>query len=177
MSYQKKLSLEDIAREVPLLSEEMERVLPTYAASLRRVSEMPVEFERRCRAAWIEVLLERTRQSYQDMLVRCMMVGLVGAMLASATAIVTGQPMMAPGKPSTSTTLLSIAIWPSGEIKPVLTADPPGQVGVIVVTFEEFERTAVKLKNDVQSGELMPSVEDEIPGLIYKNLGKGHRES
>ena len=50
-------------------------------------------------------------------------------------------------------------------------------MGVIVVTFEEFEQTAVKLKNDVQSGELMPSVEDEILGLIYKNLGKGHRES
>ena len=171
MSYLKELSLEDIGREVSLLSEEMERVLPTYAASLRRVSEMPVEFERRCRAAWIEVLLEKTRQTYQDMLARCVMVGFVGTMLTSAMAMVTGQPMMAPGKPSTST-LLSIAIWPSGEIKPVLTADPPGQVGVIVVTFEEFEQTAVKLKNDVQSGELMPSVEDEILGLIYKNLGK-----
>jgi len=176
MSYLKELSLEDIAREVPLLSENMERVLPTYVASLRRVSEMPVEFERRYRVAWIEVLFEKTRQSYQDMLARCMMVGFVGGMLTSAMAMVTGQPMMAPGKPSTST-LLSIAIWSSGEIKPVLTDDPPEQVGVIVVTFEEFERTAVKLKNDVLSGELMPSVEDEIPRLIYKNLGKGHRES
>ncbi|MCL0064252.1 hypothetical protein M1N83_03605 [Dehalococcoidia bacterium] len=147
------LSYTDLSSQVRGLAEERQRLIEAIGdlkASEKRCNELKVKMG--------------------------VMVGFVGTMLTSAMAMVTGQPMMAPGKPSTST-LLSIAIWPSGEIKPVLTADPPGQVGVIVVTFEEFEQTAVKLKNDVQSGELMPSVEDEIPGLIYKNLGKGHRES
>lgn len=83
----------------------------------------------------------------------------------------TGQPVVPPGKPSASS-LLSIAIWQSGEIKSVLTADAPRQAGVIVVTFEEFEQTALKLKDDVLSGEPVPEDEAEVRRLIYNSLAK-----
>jgi len=39
MSYRKELSLEDIAREVSLVSENMERVLPTYCLAKKGVRD------------------------------------------------------------------------------------------------------------------------------------------
>ena len=99
----------------------------------------------------------------------------VDGMLTSAVAMVTRQPVMPQEKPSASS-LVSIAIWPSGDIKPILTADPPRGGQVVVVTFEEFERSAVRLKNDVLSGKLVLKGEDEIPRLIYDNLVKGKSE-
>ncbi len=51
-----------------------------------------------------------------------------------------------------------MVIWPSSEIKLVLTADAPRQAGVIVVTFQEFELTALKLRDDVLSGKMMPKM-------------------
>jgi len=43
--------------------------------------------------------------------------------------------------------------------------------------FEEFEQTALKLKNDVLSGELVPEREDEIPRLIYDSFARGKSET
>ena len=51
-----------------------------------------------------------------------------------------------------------MVIWPSSEIKLVLTSDASRQAGVIVVTFQEFELTALKLRDDVLSGEMMPKM-------------------
>ncbi|MCL0070157.1 hypothetical protein M1N85_05620 [Dehalococcoidia bacterium] len=96
------LSYTDLSSQVRELAEERQRLIEAIGdlkASEKRCNELKVKMG--------------------------VMVGFVGTMLTSAMAMVTGQPMMAPGKPSTST-LLSIAIWPSGKIKPVLTADPPG---------------------------------------------------
>lgn len=174
MSYRKELSLEDIARELTLLSQNVESVLASYVVSLRRVSEMPVQFERRCCASWIEVLLEKTRQSYEEMLTRCRMVGFVGDMLTGAMATILRQPMAMSGLEATS--LLCLGIWPSGEIKPVLRDDSLKQSGIVTVRFEEFEQLATRLKNDVLNGKLRPEGEGEIPRLIYDKLAKAKPE-
>jgi hypothetical protein len=172
MWYRKELSLEGIAREVTLLSEKNKGVLSIYVTSLKRISEMPAEFERRCRASWIEVLLEKTRQSYQDILARCKMVGFVGDMLTSTVAMMMRQPVVMSGRDSASS-LLCLGIWPSSEVKPVLRDDSLKQSGIVMVTFEEFEQVAVRLKNDVLNGKLRPEREDEIPQLIYGDFAKG----
>jgi len=131
---------------------------------------MTVEFERRCRASWIEMLLEKTRQSYQDMLVRCKMVGFVGDMLIGTMATMLRQPIAMSGREAVS--LLCLGIWPSGEIKPVLRDDSLKQSGIVIVSFEEFEKVGTRLKNDVLNGKLRPEREDEIPRLIYDELTK-----
>lgn len=46
-----------------------------------------------------------------------------------------------------------------------------------MVTFEEFERSAVRLKNDALSGELVPDGNGEIPRQIYDNLAKDKARS
>lgn len=46
-----------------------------------------------------------------------------------------------------------------------------------MVAFREFERSAVRLKNDVLSAELVPDGDGEIPGLIYDNWAKGKTQS
>lgn len=165
MWYRKELSLEVIGREVTVLSEKNKGVLPIYVASLKRVSEMPFEFERCCRASWIEVLLEKTRQSYQDVFARCKMVGFVSDMLIGTMATMLRQPVAMSGGEAVS--LLCIGIWPSGEIKPVLRDDSLERSGVVMVTFEQFEEVALKLKHDVLNGKLTPERDDEIPKLIH----------
>jgi hypothetical protein len=68
-----------------------------------------------------------------------------------------------------SASVLSIAVWPLGEIRTVLTNDVPRQQGVVVVTFEEFEGTVLKLREQVLGGKLMPTseYEKELGKLIY----------
>ena len=57
-------------------------------------------------------------------------------------------------------------------IKPVLRDDSLKQSGIVIITFEEFEQVAARLKNEVLDGKLRPEREDEIPRIIYNNLAK-----
>ena len=41
-----------------------------------------------------------------------------------------------------------------------------------MVTFEEFERNILKLRDDALSGKLVPKDEDKIPRLIYGDLAE-----
>lgn len=168
----RELSLEDISQGLPKVREKLERVFPNYVASLRRVSEMPMEFERRCRASWIEEFLERTRESYQEFVGRCMVGGFVGGMMANIVATFTRQPMIVTELPTPSS-LVNLAIWPSGEVRPVLKDTPPAQTGVITVSFEKFERGALQLKNGVLSGGLVLQEEEQIPRIVYNIFARG----
>ena len=168
----KELSLEEISQELPKVREKLERVFPNYVASLRRVSERPMEFERRCRASWIEEFLERTRQSYQEFVGRCMMGGFFGGMMANLVATITRQPMM-PTERLAPSSLVNLAIWPSGEVRPVLKDTPPAQTGVITVSFERFERVALQLKNGVLSEGLVLQEEGQIPKIMYNFFARG----
>jgi hypothetical protein len=51
-----------------------------------------------------------------------------------------------------------MVIWSPSEIKLVLILDVSRQAGVIVVTFQEFELVALKLRDDVLSGKMVPKM-------------------
>ncbi|MFC1909961.1 hypothetical protein ACFLXC_01550 [Chloroflexota bacterium] len=169
------LSLEDMGQELPQLRENLERVFPGYVASLKRVSRMPVEFGRRWRASWVAEHLYKVTQNCQQFVNQGAIAGLFGGMavnialnLASA---VTKQPREAiPPVPALD---FAIAIWPSGDARPTLRSMSPRQAGVVTVSFEDFERAALKLRNDVLSGELVPLDKAEVPRLIYQDLAEG----
>jgi hypothetical protein len=57
---------------------------------------MPTDFDQRYRALWIEALLDKTKQGYQQPLAKCTMIGFMGSMLASAFATVIDQPVIPP---------------------------------------------------------------------------------
>jgi len=69
--------------------------------------------------------------------------------------------------------LVNLAIWPSGEVRPVLKDAPPAQTGVITVSFERFERVALQLKNGVLSGGLVLQEEEQIPKIVYNIFARG----
>jgi len=166
----RELSLEDIGQELPKLREKLEKVFPAYITSLERVSEMPVEFGRRWRASWVEEHLEKVRQGYQQLVNRGMVAALFGGMVSNLMSTITRQP--APTPSLVNSLSFAISVLPSGEVKPTLESMPLQQEGVTTVSFEEFERVALKLKGGVLSGELVPADEAEIPRLIYSSLAK-----
>jgi len=167
MFSRKELSLEDIAGEIPELREKMETLLPTYVASLERSCQVPLEFERRYRASWIDELFQKTRKRYEKVLIGCGMINLMGTALSNAVAMAMRQPAVGLNQASAPIPLY-IVIWPSGEINPVLKDDLPRQVEVAAVNFQEFEQICLGLKDDVLKGKLVPEAESDIPRLIYK---------
>ena len=166
----RELSLGDIGQELPKLREKLEKAFPAYITSLERVSEMPVEFGRRWRASWVAEHLEKVRQSYQRYYNQGMVGSLFGGMVVNIVSTVTRQPVPAPS-PANSLSF-AIAVLPSGEAKPTLIGMSPQPAGVITISYEEFERAALKLKDSVLSGELVPEDEAEIRRLIYSSLAK-----
>ena len=165
----RELSLEAMGHELSRLQEKLERLLPGYAASLKRVSGMPVEFERRWRASWVEGHLDKVRQSYQQLVNQGMVAGLFGGMVANIMSTVMRQP--AAQSPAASWQF-AVSILPSGKAKPTLIGMSPQPAGAITISYEEFERAALKLKDSVLSGELVPEDEAEVPRLIYNSLAK-----
>ena len=95
---------------------------------------------------------------------------LFGNMVVNIVSTVTRQPVPTPS-PANSPSF-AIAVLPSGEAKPTLTGMSPRQAGAIMVSFEEFERAAVKLKDNVLSGELVTEDEADVRRLIYNRLAK-----
>jgi hypothetical protein len=60
---------------------------------------------------------------------------------------------------------------------PALFDDPNRQPDVILITFEEFEAIAQRLKGEILKGTLVPKSKDEIPKLIYHDLAGGRSQS
>jgi len=169
----RELNPEDIGQQLPRLRKKLEKVFPAYVTSLERVSWMPVEFGRRWRASWVEEHLEKVRQSYQQLVNRGMVVGFFGGMVADIMGTVLRQP---PTEGPATARDFAIAVSPWGEARPVLKSMSSQQSGVVAVRFEEFERAALKLRDDVLGGELEPEDEVEVRRLIYEKLVKGEPE-
>ena len=72
---------------------------------------------------------------------------------------------------------IGISISPLGKIEPALFDGPNRQPGVILITLEEFEKIAQRLKGEVLKGTIVPTSEDEIPKLIYRDLVGGESQS
>jgi len=71
------------------------------------------------------------------------------------------QPVALPPSPR-----IGISISPLGKIEPALLDDPYKPPNVILLTFEEFEAIAQRLKVELLKGTIVPTSEDEIPRLI-----------
>ncbi len=61
---------------------------------------------------------------------------------------------------------IGISISALGKIEPALFDDPNRQPDAILITFEEFETVAQRLKGEILKGTIVPKSEGEIPGLI-----------
>ena len=166
MSSQREWNLNSFLGEVRELKERMEKVFPSYLASLDKTSQLPDEFEHRWWASQVEALLARVRTDYQnwqaqaqkaDFLGKFMTLGIDVALKAGGM-----QPVALPPSPC-----LGISISPVGKIEPALLNNQYRQPGVIIITFEKFEVIAQRLKGEILKGKVAPKSEDEIPGLVY----------
>jgi len=70
------------------------------------------------------------------------------------------------GQTSPPSPRIGISISPLGKIEPALLDDPYKPPNVILLTFEEFEAIAQRLKVELLKGTIVPADEGEIPRLI-----------
>lgn len=166
MSNRRESSLDNLLSEVHELRERMEDLFPPYISSLRRLSQVPMEFDRRSWASCIDSLILKVKGDYEKYQVARNKVDLVSKFMTAAADIALiaarKEPVPFPTAPE-----ISISISPEGKIEPVVDDGTAPPVGVILLTFEEFQEVALKLRQMVMEGAVVPKGEDEIPRLIY----------
>jgi hypothetical protein len=144
----------------------MEQVLPSYLAGLERLSQLPEEFSHRFWASCLEALLAKVKSDYQKWQAQAQKADLLGKFMTLGVDVILKAGGMEPIAPPPSTRI-GISISPSGKIEPALFDDPNRQPKVILITFEEFEAIAQRLKGEILKGAIVPTSEDEIPKLVY----------
>jgi len=153
-------------RKALKLKERIERIFPSYLASLEKTSQLPGEFERRWWASRVEALLEKVKTGYQKYQARAKEADFVGKfMTLGIDAVLKAggmQPVTLP-----ASLQVGISISPSGKIEPAIFDDPNRQPDTILVNFEEFEAIALRLKDELLKGTIMSTREDEMPKLVY----------
>lgn len=173
MSNQRERSLDNLLGEIRELKEKIEKLYPSYAASLRGLSQLPEEFERRFWASQVEALLQTVKADYRDFEAKAQKIDLLGKFMIGGMNIALMAGRMQP-MPPLPPTRLGISISPSGKIEPALLDDAGRQPGAVLIGFEEFERLALRLKGRILKGIVVPINEDEIPKLIH-NLALEHQ--
>jgi len=166
MSNQREWSLSNFLGEVRELKERMEKVFPSYLASLEKTSQLPGEFTRIWWSSRVEVLLEKVRANYQQYHARAKEADLLGKFMTLGVDMVLKAGGMEPVPPPTSLQV-GVSISPLGKIEPTLFDDPNKQPDTIVTTFEGFEAIAQRLRGEILKGTIVPKSEDEIPKLVY----------
>ena len=166
MSNQREWSLNKFLGELRKLKERMEKVFPSYLASLEKVPQLPVEFEHRWWSSRVEALLEKVRADYQKYQTQAQKVDFLGKLMTLGidVALKAGgmQPVALPPSPR-----IGISMSPSGKIEPALIDDLNRQPDAVFITFEKFEAIAQRLKGEILKGKVAPKSEDEIPRLAY----------
>lgn len=166
MFSQRERSLDNLLGETRELKERIKQVLPSYTASLKELSSLPEEFERRFWASRVEALLQMVRADYQSFQAKAQTVDFLGKFMTLGMDIALkagGMEPIAPPPP----TQLGISVSPSGKIAPDWIDNPNREPGAIFVTYEEFVAIAQRLEDKLLKGTIVPSSEDEIPRLIY----------
>jgi len=165
MSGQREHRLDSLPGEIRQLKDRMGQVFPSYIALLKELSSLPEEFERRFWASRVEALLQMVKAAYKnfqakgqeaDLLSKFMTLGIDIALKAGGM-----QPVALPLSPR-----IGISISPLSKIEPALLDDPYKPPNVILLTFEEFEAIAQRLKVELLKGTIVPADEGEIPRLI-----------
>ena len=166
MSNQREWSLNNLLDEVCELKERMEKVFPSYLASLEKTSQLPGEFERRWWASRVEALLGKTKTDYQKYQARAKEADLLGKFMILGVGMVLKAGGMEPVK-LPAPFQAGISIYPAGKIEPALSDDPKRQPDAIFITFDQFEVIAQRLRDEILKGTIVPKSEDEISKLIY----------
>ena len=158
--------MDNLLREVHEVREKMEALFPPYISSLRRLSHVPMEFDRRCCASCIDSLILEVKGDYE----KCQVVRNKADLLSKFMTAAADIALIAARKepiPLPTTPEISISISSEGKIEPVVDDGTAPLVGFILLTFEEFQEVALKLRQMVMEGAVAPKGEDEIPKLIY----------
>lgn len=166
MFSQRERSLDNLLGETRELKERIKQVLPSYTASLKELSSLPEEFERRFWASRVEALLQMVKADYENFRAKAQKADLLGKFMTLGIDIALkagGMEPIAPPPP----TQLGISVSPSGKIAPDWIDNPNREPGAIFVTYEEFVAIAQRLEDKLLKGTIVPSSEDEIPRLIY----------
>jgi hypothetical protein len=166
MSSQREGSLDNFLGEIRKLKEEMTKVLPTYTSSLKELSSLPAEFERRFWASRVEALLQMVKADYEDFQAKAQKVDLLGKFMTLGIDIVLKAGGMQPVAPPPATQL-GVAILPSGEIKPTMLDDQVAQPNAVIVSIDRFEAIARILMDEIMKGKTLPESEEEVPKLVY----------
>jgi len=158
--------LDNLLSEVRELKGKLEEAFPPYVAALARVYQAPVEFDRRCWASYVDSLILKLKGDYEKYQVARNKADLLSKFMTAAADIALiaakKEPMPFPTAPE-----ISISIASEGKIEPVVDDGTAPPVGVILLTFEEFQEVALKLRQMVMEGTVAPKGEDEIPRLIH----------
>ena len=171
MCTQSENRLENLLIESQKLRENLENVFPSYVAALNRLSQVPLEFERRYLVSRVDLFLEKVRSDYEKYQAEVNKANFMGQFMGRAM-----DTMMRAGRLG-SISLPSpiegcLAIWPSGKIEPTYRGATSAQLEAVLVRFDDFEKLALKLKDEMLKGMITPKSEDEIPNLIG-NLARG----
>lgn len=158
--------MDNLLQEVSDLRERMEKLLPTYIASLDMLSQAPEEFTRRFWASCVEALLQKVRAEYQKYQAQAQKADFLGKFMTLGIEAVLKAGGMEPIPPAASLQV-GMSISPSGKIEPALIDDPYRQSDAILITFEQFEAIAQRLRGEILKGMIVPKSEDEISKLIY----------
>jgi len=176
MSNQREWSLDNFLNELRQLRKSLEQLGPSYMAALDRVTQMPVEFDRRWWSSRVDRLTEKVRVDYQKYQAQTERANLLGKFVTSLTDVVLKAGRMEP-VPLPNSLKSGISISPFGNIAPTLLNDPSRQSGVLYIKFEEFEAIAQRLKGEILKGAVVPKNEDEIPRLIFRLAAKSPEKS
>jgi len=158
--------LNNLLGEVHELKDRMEKVFPSYLASLEKTSRLPIEFDRRWWSSRVEALLVKVKTDYQKYQAQAQKADFLGKFMTLAADVALKAGGMEPIAPPASLQV-GISISPSGKIQPALIDDPYRRPDVILITFKEFEAIVHRLKSELLKGVIVPVSEDEIPKLIY----------
>jgi hypothetical protein len=172
MSSQRECSLDDLLDEIRELEERMKGILPSYIASLRELSQLPDELERRFWASCVEALVGKVKADYQRYQAQAQKAELWGKSVTLVADIILKAGGMEP-IPLPDSLRVGISMHPSGKIEPVLMGDMNKPPDTIIVTYEEFTAIGQRFQDRLLKGAIMPASEDEIPKLMYNTFAKG----
>ena len=174
MSTQGGCRLEDLLAELLKLRGKLEEILPSHTAALNRLPRIPVEFDRRYWVSRVDLLLGKIKGEYERYQAEVNRANLVGRFMTVAidAAMKMGGLGPMPAQPPMEA---CIAISSSGEVKLSLRDAHAGPSGAVLLTFQEFEKLALRLKDNILKGLATPNSDDEIPKMI-RDLALGAPE-
>jgi len=122
-----------------------------------------------CVVFWVsrlEALVETVRRDYETFQARAQKADFLNKFMTIGIDVVLKAGGMQPIAPP-STPELGVTISPSGKITMDWRDNPNREPAAIFVTREQFTAIALKLKEKLLEGAIVPANDNEIPRLVY----------